>query len=316
MRNDRTSAIEIGEPLRFAHLTDAHLTDPRVAAVSELCNKRILSYVSWRRRRRFLHDPVVLAALVEDLKTADADHLAISGDLTNLGLPRECRDALDWLLNLAPAERVSLVPGNHDRLVAAPWEDTVGLWARFMASDADTNDGPVCFPSLRVRGPVAFIGLSSAVPTPPLLATGRLGDDQLARLADLLESTRRRGLFRVMIIHHPPIPGAYKWRKRLLDADAVQTLIRRHGAELVLHGHTHRITSHRLQGPDGEAVPVVGLASASSTEEAAAQVSRYSLWTVTPRPDGYFGLVHESRRYDPEVGGFRRDPDWNPLPGD
>ncbi len=310
-----TTAVGVGDSFTFAHITDAHLTSPEGATFGELCNKRALSYLSWRRRRRFLHDPVVLARLVTDLKSAGAAHLAITGDLTNLGLPAECRTALEWLERLSPAEHVSLVPGNHDRLVDASWDDTVGLWSDFMDSDAsfDPAWGNAMFPALRVRGPVAFIGLSSAVPTPPLLATGTLGDNQLQCLASLLEMTRRQGLFRVILIHHPPVPGAYKWRKRLLDAESAQAAIRACGAELVLHGHTHRIISNRLEGPGGQVVPVVGLASASSTEMSPARASRYSIWTVAPGCDGGFVLTHRSRRHDASADTYVECSDWNPL---
>lgn len=315
MPSDPTTAVGVGESFTFAHLTDAHLTAPEGAALGELCNKRALSYLSWRRRRRFLHDPAVLGRLVTDLRTAGPDHLAITGDLTNLGLPAECRAALGWLERLAPAEQISLVPGNHDCLVDAAWEDTVGLWSAFMDSDANLEPprGPTGFPCLRVRGPVAFIGLSSAVPTPPLLATGRLGEAQLLRLAGLLDATRRLGLFRVILIHHPPVPGAYKRRKRLLDAEAAAAVIRTHGAGLVLHGHTHRIIRNRLDGPDGQVVPVVGLASASSTETSPGRASRYSLWTVSPRADGSFALAHRSRRHEPDTGAYVECSDWDPL---
>lgn len=316
MINDRTSTAAGGETLAFAHLTDAHLTSPQGAAARDLCNKRLLSYLSWQRHRRHVHDPAVLAELVADLKETGAGHIAITGDLTNLGLPDECRAALEWLRGLNSPSRVSLIPGNHDRLVAAPWAETVGLWEPFMATDDSAASGPEDFPTLRKRGPVAFIGLSSAVPTPPLLATGSLGAGQRERLRMLLHDTGEQGLCRVVLIHHPPVPGAYKRRKRLIDADALATLVGDCGAELVLHGHTHRIVAHRLPGPGGARIPVVGLASASSNEGSAARSSRYSLWTVTRLADGSFRLTHRSRRYTGNSRGFRECSDWDPLAED
>jgi 3',5'-cyclic AMP phosphodiesterase CpdA len=300
------------ESLTFAHLTDPHLTTPDGASFAALANKRLLGYLSWRRRRRFLHRPEVLAALVEDLRGIGPDQIAVTGDLTQVGLPAECEHALRWLEGLAPPERVSLVPGNHDRYVAAPWAETIGRWGPYLASDpaAPPTDGEG-FPALHVRGPVAFIGLSSARASAPLMATGWLGRRQREAFERLLVETAGRGLFRVVLIHHPPVPGSYKWRKRLTDGQIVTDLLARHGAGLVLHGHTHRLTVNRVPGPDGEAIPVVGLSSASAPGSCPERAARYSLWTVTRR-DGRCALDYAGRVFDPASGRFRDD-DWNPL---
>lgn len=302
-----------GERLTFAHVTDPHLTSPAGAAPAELANKRLLGYLSWRRRRRFLHRPEVLAALVDDLRRSGAAQIALTGDLTQVGLPAECDAALRWLEDLAPPSRVSLVPGNHDRYVAAPWGETVGLWRSFMAADvpAPGTDGEG-FPALRVRGPVAFIGLSSARASAPLMATGWLGRRQREAFESLLAETRERGLFRVVLIHHPPVPGSYKWRKRLTDGAAVAAIVARQGAGLVLHGHTHRLTVSRLEGPAGATVPVVGLSSASAPGTSPERAARYSLWTVARAGNGGWELDHAGRVYDPAAGVFRDDT-WDPL---
>jgi 3',5'-cyclic AMP phosphodiesterase CpdA len=301
--------------LTFAHLTDPHMTSPEGAPTRALLNKRALSLLSWRRHRRHVHDPRLLERLIADLRAQRPDHLAITGDLTQLGLPQECRAARAWLDSLAPPERVSLVPGNHDRLVSAPWRETIGLWEDFLFPTGPDGDRPGDFPTLRVRGPVAFIGLSSACPTPPLLATGRLGADQRDRLSRLLDSTGRSGLFRVVLIHHPPLPGTYKWRKRLVDAPDVAAAIAAHGAELVLHGHTHRIASHSILRPAGARIPVVGLASASAREDDEERRARYSLWSVQAVGQG-FELEHRGRVFDPSLDAFRDDPGWDPLARD
>jgi 3',5'-cyclic AMP phosphodiesterase CpdA len=294
-------------------MTDAHLTSPLGARPHELFNKRVLSYLAWRRHRRLVHDPAVLAAMVADLKGIGVDHIAVTGDLTHLGLARECREALEWLTALGDPARVSLIPGNHDRLVEAPWSETVGLWRPFMDSDQPSADRQHDFPALRIRGPVAFIGLSTAVPTAPFLATGKLGARQRTQLVQLLTATGSQGLYRVVLIHHPPVPRAYKWRKRLVDAEAVSDVIRKSGAELVLHGHTHRLTRNSLPRADGGEIPVIGLASASSRESSSERGARYSIWSVRRCEDGTFSTSHRSRRYDPRSGEIRECEDWNPL---
>ena len=88
------------------------------------------------------------------------------------------------------------------------------------------------FPFLRVRGGVALIGLSSAVPTGPLMATGRLGQDQIARFAALLDETRARGLARVVMIHHPPLLSGATAMRNLTDAREFEAIVTQHGAEV------------------------------------------------------------------------------------
>ena len=107
------------------------------------------------------------------------------------------------------------------------------------------------------------MGLSSGVPKPPLFATGTLGDAQIARTEKLLGELGREGLCRVVLIHHPPLTSESRF-KRLTDAAAFQAMIRRAGAELVLHGHNHRSEVSRIAGANGAVVPVIGVTSASA----------------------------------------------------
>ena len=51
--------------------------------------------------------------------------------------------------------------------------------------------------------------------------------------------------------------------RRLVDAEEAAAAIAEAGAELVLHGHNHRLQHSTLAGPDGP-VPVVGVPSASA----------------------------------------------------
>ena len=211
------------DALTFAQLSDPHLSSPEGARWRDLANKRLLGYLSWRRRRRAEHRVEVLDALKRDLLGTCPGHLVITGDLTQIALPDEFRQARAWLDSLGSPGEVTVVPGNHDAYVPVPWAQGLSRWQPYLVSDDAPGDGRAdsaesVFPSLRVRGPVAFIGLSSARPTAPLLATGRLGGGQLERLERLLEQTRSQGLFRVVLLHHPPVPGEERWRKRLTDA--------------------------------------------------------------------------------------------------
>ncbi len=201
---------------QFAQVSDPHLSDLADVRPSQLLSKRFLSYLSWRRKRRFEHRREVLAVLAQDLATLDLCQLLVTGDLTHTGLPHEFRQARHWLEQLGAPEAIAVIPGNHDALVRDDPAQTFALWQDYMASDRGAGEG---FPSLRLRDSLAFIGLSSACPTPPLMASGAVDAQQLAALRQKLESTR--GKFRVVYVHHSPVAGVEKWRKALRNADRV-----------------------------------------------------------------------------------------------
>jgi 3',5'-cyclic AMP phosphodiesterase CpdA len=139
------------------------------------------------------------------------------------------------------------------------------------------------FPFLRRRGPIALVGLSTAVPTLPFFASGRLGSDQLDRLAIVLERLSREKLFRVVLIHHPPA-GERSWLKRLEDARGFRDVIALYGAELILSGHDHIAAVNEIEGV-GKPVPVVQVPSTSAAPGDPRGGGAYNLYRI----DGEFG---------------------------
>ena len=292
-------------PQCFAQISDPHLSSLEQVKPRELFNKRALGYLSWRRKRRFEHREEVLQALQRNLDLAKLDQLLVTGDLTHIGLPSEFQQASAWLQQLGEPQQVALVPGNHDSCVRADWQQTYALWEKYMASDASASgegDHGQTFPRLRVRGQLAFIGLSTACPKPPLMASGTVDPQQLQALPELLQDCASRGLFRVLYLHHCPLPGVEKWRKRLTNASAVQDIIAENGAELVLHGHGHRAHFHEMATADGT-VPVVAVPSASALGLHGADTARYNRYTVESSDHGW-QLEIEQRCYDRESGEF------------
>jgi 3',5'-cyclic AMP phosphodiesterase CpdA len=244
----------------LAHLSDPHLTPPPLPmTVGNVLSKRFLSRLSWARKRRFEHRPQVLNAIVADLLAHKPDHVAITGDLTNFAAPEEFLAARGWLQSLGSAQDVTVIPGNHDALIDLPPAQGLGQWADFLSD----TPAELTFPTMRVRGAVAIIGVCSAIPTPPGSAAGRVGADQRDRLLTALTELGREGLFRIVLIHHPPADGLVKARKRLLDAAEFRAVIQAAGAELVLHGHGHEPAVSSLPGP-AEPIPCLGAPSASA----------------------------------------------------
>jgi 3',5'-cyclic AMP phosphodiesterase CpdA len=241
---------------RLAHLSDAHIGPLPRPKWRELLGKRATGYINWRRGRSRAHDMEALGLLVADLRAHRPDHVAMTGDICNIGLPAEFQLAAQWLSTLGAPRDVSLAPGNHDAYLRS----SVGHMTRDLSPWMCGDDGAAAFPFLRRRDGVAIIGLCSGVPTLPFVAAGRLGRAQLARLAEALRLARDE--FRVVLLHHPPVDGGGGIRN-LADHRALAEVLAREGAELVLHGHSHLISRKVTPGPRGP-IPVLGICSASS----------------------------------------------------
>lgn len=262
----------------IAHLSDPHIGPLPQPRIRELMSKRLTGYVNWRRGRSSVHDMALLDRVLADVAAQNPDHIAFTGDVANIGLASEFPLAKAFLERLGPPDRVSFVPGNHDAYVRGslkPLDRALGAW---MASDGSTTSS---FPFVRRRDGVALVGLSSAIPTLPFVASGALGAGQIARMEAVLASLRDERLCRVVMIHHPPYRGGAKIGRQLTDAEAFEAAIARVGAEIVLHGHNHRTSLVRLKGPHGP-VPVLGAPSVSAARGTFTHRAGYHLVDIEP----------------------------------
>jgi 3',5'-cyclic AMP phosphodiesterase CpdA len=287
--------------LSLAHISDLHLT-PIVGFGPQHWNvKRGLGYLNWMRSRRRIHSRTIADLMAVDIRAHEADHIAVTGDISNLGLPDEFGEARRWLETVGPPDRVTAIPGNHDiytRRMNGP--SCLETWNGYLISDewgrGVMGQTELAFPFVRRLGRVALIGLNSAIPTRPLVAAGRLGDTQLAALDGLLARLEDEGLVRVVLIHHPPLPGQTAPRRALQDADALAAVLSQRGAELVLHGHNHRdsLVWHPARGG---AIPVVGVASGSASRPHGPEpLGRYNIYR--------FGGSADSRSIEMIVRGL------------
>jgi 3',5'-cyclic AMP phosphodiesterase CpdA len=269
---------------RLAHLSDVHLGPLPDIEYHQLVSKRVLGYVNWQRNRsRFLHDSVI-EAIVTDMKATEPNHVAVTGDLVNLALDREIELARLWLKTLGDPNDVSVVPGNHDAYVPGALDRICRAWGLWMGNDVE---GPVdrhSFPYLRMRGNIALIGVTSARATAPFMANGFFRSGQAHRLAAILDATSRQSLFRIVMIHHPPVRDAVSQAKRLFGIDNFQRVVRRYGAELVLHGHSHLPSLHWIDGKRNK-VPVVGVAAAGQSPGGRKPAAQYNLIEIDGEPD-------------------------------
>lgn len=307
----------------LAQITDLHMGPLPLFGPRHLNAKRFLGVLNWHRGRRFAHRPAVLDMIVADMLQQEPDHIAVTGDLTNVGLPREHARALTWLGQLGPPTRISAIPGNHDIYTHLGADEGAMRWRDYMADNdggaaftgnreagyrsaglggerGTPGEGVGMFPYVRLYDGIALIGLNSAVPTRPFVAAGRLGEAQRRVLADCLQRLGDAGLTRVVLIHHPPLPGQASPARGLEDAGELRALLEEHGAELVLHGHNHRNMlawcewrrgcKSEESGAGGSAwrkFPVVGTPSASMARfHKGEPLARYNLFRIGDREGG------------------------------
>jgi 3',5'-cyclic AMP phosphodiesterase CpdA len=296
----------------LAHLSDLHATPVHVRRWQALSAKQALGWIKWFVQRRKEHRPEVLDALVTDLQQQRPDHIVVTGDLTNLGLEEEFSAAMPWLQQLGDGQKVSIVPGNHEAYVPIARSSLWSCWAEYLASDEPTHAGTgslhaggeagACdFPSVRIRDWVAFVGVSSAQPSGLLHANGQVGQLQLERLEKVLTSLAGAALCRIVLIHHPPTDTDLSRRRRLTDAAALRDLLKRVGADLVLHGHTHQTAIAALPGPEST-IPVIGVRSASAVGHRPERHAQYHLYRIARQASGSepgrFRITLVTRSYD------------------
>jgi 3',5'-cyclic AMP phosphodiesterase CpdA len=274
----------------LAHLSDIHLSPmPRIKR-RHLMSKRMLGYVNWHRGRKYVHRREILDLITRDIVEQAPDHIAVTGDLVNLGLPEEFLRAAEWLHHLGPSSKVTAIPGNHDAYVRLHPKAGTHHWRPYMeanpAGQALFATPEERFPFVRRFGDVALVALSSAIPTMPFIAAGKVGSPQRELLGEALDALKAEGLFRVVLIHHPPLRVQAGWHRGLRDAGKFKKILRRHGAELVLHGHNHAQTVLELPTETGPAI-IVGVPSASEAVEGRAPAARYNQYAIARQARGW-----------------------------
>jgi 3',5'-cyclic AMP phosphodiesterase CpdA len=279
-----------------AHFSDVHALSLHGVSPLAFVNKRFAGGVNLLLRRRNKHPVRLFEALVEDLNRVRPDHVVVTGDLTNLSLDPEfalAREILDRI-EIGPGA-VSLVPGNHDVYV---WAARLRHAYQMALAPYATGDGEAApsFPLVRVRGPIAIVGISTALPSPVPLADGWVGKEQLAAVEKALDAHRDK--FRIVLIHHPPVDNRHAILRGLRDRGKLQAVLARTGAELILHGHEHRDVRNFVDGPSGK-IPVIGVGSATYDDPRPERRARYNLYRID---DGKFSV--ETRVHDPQTNAF------------
>jgi 3',5'-cyclic AMP phosphodiesterase CpdA len=295
--------------MRIAHFSDLHLLSLEGVPAHRFLNKRLTGWVNLRLKRGSIHRSSYVRAIAREVARLDVEHVVVTGDLTNLALESEyelVRDLFERDLGL-DAARVTIVPGNHDlytrgALTSRRFERYL---APYLVSDlpeltADVGGGR--FPVVKLRGDVAIVALSSAVPRLPLVAAGELGSEQLAALSRVLaypEVARRTVL---VAVHHPAV---HEWSRvktyveGLRDAPALLAQLRPLARGMLLHGHLHRRIQRLVPTEAGQFLQV-GATSASLHHDAPDRMAGFNVYDV----GGDAATRVEAHVYSPDDGTF------------
>lgn len=233
--------------LRIAHVSDLHVLAPLGVELRRvLFSKRITGYANLLMKRARVYRRDYLLSVLS-AAAASADHVVVTGDITNLSLEGEYEEAVRLLAELERSAEVTIVPGNHDLYLPAVHRERrfPHHFGAFLQSDLpelalDLPAGP--FPSVKLRGPAAIIGLTSAVPRPPFVSAGYVGSEQLRALERILQHPEVARRTPVLLIHHSPLDSRFRLeqlRSGLVDAGALRRTLEPLARGLVLYGHLH-----------------------------------------------------------------------------
>jgi len=300
--------------VRLAHCSDLHLLSLDGRRVLDFASKRWIGGMNLLSNRGRHYHTEAFEDMVVDLNDQGVDHVLCTGDVTNLAFEQEFRYARERFdrLTLGPAG-VTVLPGNHDAYVDEGRTHFASVFADYAVTDdgwAWDDGDPSPWPIVRLRGPVAIIGLSTSFQTPWFTAYGRVGASQLARLEKALSDPRLAGKTRVVAIHHPPAGKRAKSRIRgLKDHVAFAAVVARAGAELVVHGHEHRNLHGTLAGPGGD-VNVLGVPSGTYEADRPEKTGRYRIFEIEAgRP-----ISHHLRVWHRDRRAFDRDDTDTAIP--
>ena len=256
----------------------AHLTDIHVANESDYAE-------GWKPKVR-KHSEALLEQLLADLASFRPDHVVLTGDLTQTSLRSEFERARAYLDKHLPGQRVTVLPGNHDR-----WSgEALAFFEQHFGEFASCDLGGAGFPFCRLLGDdVALVALDSSPWVPgadPADVKGFVAPEQLERLQRLGGDARLRSRFVVVLMHH---------HLRLSDEDAraddpkdptplenapdVVAALQHANVGLVLHGHRHKQMRVELR-VGGRAVPVLCPGSATRVDPRPDRTGRYGLYRI------------------------------------
>ena len=243
------------------HISDLHFHSyPK--KLSEYNAKRILGATNlfFRRSREF---PLKRAELlVERIQEMEWDHLVISGDITQLSLEKEfslAREVLDPLLQ--QNDRVTVVPGNHDRYVNQ--EQGKDLFSKYFGEFFGSNEIHVS----KINQKWVLVGWDSAHPNDLKTASGTVKSSTIRSTENLIKNSPDHT--NLIVVNHFPLTFPEDWKydrfHELYNLVPIRNwILQNPQIRLYLHGHIHSNWVHRIPRDSAPELLLVNSAASCS----------------------------------------------------
>lgn len=221
----------------IAHLSDLHLLE-RDHDERRTTERLKLSFLSFGRPLDAEERRARVRAALWAYQCSDAEHLVITGDLTEDGTPAQFEVLAEVLLGSAIDPReITLVPGNHDGY------QTSSAFARALAGPLAPFAATSRPDALTVLDAIAIAPVWTVIDQPVTRSAGMFPHEQIGRIRALAKGFGESGRAIVIAQHHPPhahaLPG-YNWIDGLQNHAAAMALLEQDRKLHVLHGHRHR----------------------------------------------------------------------------
>jgi 3',5'-cyclic AMP phosphodiesterase CpdA len=220
--------------VRIAHLSDVHVLEPKASFDYDVRFVSLARPLDARARIEKLRAAFVAA------KRAGADHVVLSGDLTETGTKAQFETFAHALSESGfPTHAVTLVPGNHDAYTKDGWSWALEGPLRPWAAGAAREPGKVIDLGSAYILPID-VSMHQSITRSAGELTNGVADALEARLLDPALS-RKPVIFAQ---HHPPFPHTrvfWQWVDGLRGYARLLELLVRHAHVHLLHGHLHQV---------------------------------------------------------------------------
>jgi Icc protein len=224
---------------RIAHISDVHMLESRRPSATSY--EMSLRFLSFGRALDAQGRTQKLNRALKAAKQSGAQHFVISGDLTEIGTQSQF-EAFGQALDESglPADRVTLVPGNHDAYAAPDaWKKAMEGPLRAYRSASADEPGKVV-----EREGVVFLPIDVACHQSIARSAGELTDAAAEAVERRIEDPALRDRAVVLVQHHPPYAharSAWQWIDGLRGCTRLMEILRKNQHVQVLHGHLHDV---------------------------------------------------------------------------